>query len=39
VLLMAGAVVTHLRRGEMQPVAVNLVFLGLSAFVAWGLLV
>lgn len=39
VLLMAGAIVTHLRRGEMQPVAVNLVFLALSAFVAWGLLV
>ncbi|MFI5893561.1 DoxX family protein [Actinoplanes sp. NPDC051513] len=35
VLLMAGAIVTHLRRREMQPVAINLVFLGLSAFVAW----
>jgi hypothetical protein len=37
VLLMAGAIVTHLRRREMQPLAVNAVFLGLSAFVAWSL--
>ena len=36
-LLMAAAIITHLRRREMQPVAVNLVFLGLSAFVAWSL--
>jgi len=35
VLLMAGAIVTHLRRREMQPVAMNLIFLALSAFVAW----
>ncbi|WP_433367427.1 DoxX family protein [Actinoplanes sp. CA-142083] len=38
-LLMAGAIVTHVRRHEMQPLAVNAVFLGLSAFVAWALFV
>ncbi|MFE2099081.1 MULTISPECIES: DoxX family protein [unclassified Streptomyces] len=36
VLLMTGAVITHLRRQEAQAVAVNLVLLALAAFVAWG---
>ncbi|MEU1408908.1 DoxX family protein [Streptomyces sp. NPDC005728] len=36
VLLMIGAGITHLRRGEAQAVAVNVVLLAVSAFVAWG---
>ncbi|MFI8240760.1 DoxX family protein [Streptomyces sp. NPDC085866] len=36
VLLMIGAVITHLRRQEAQAVVVNLVLLALAAFVAWG---
>jgi DoxX-like protein len=36
VLLMVGAIVVHLRRGEVPPVAVNLALLALAAFVAWG---
>jgi hypothetical protein len=35
-LLMAGAFVTHLRRHEVQGVAVTLVLVAVSAFVAWG---
>jgi uncharacterized membrane protein YphA (DoxX/SURF4 family) len=36
VLLMAGAIVVHLRRHEVPPVAVNLGFLALAGFVAAG---
>jgi len=36
VLLMVGAAITHLRRHEIPPVAVNLVFIALAALVAWG---
>ncbi|TDD64857.1 DoxX family protein [Actinomadura darangshiensis] len=36
VLLMAGAMVTHLRRGEGAAVVANLVYLAMAAFVAWG---
>jgi hypothetical protein len=36
VLLMAGAVLTHVRRKEYQMVPVNLLLLALAAVVAWG---
>jgi uncharacterized membrane protein YphA (DoxX/SURF4 family) len=36
VLLMVGAVLTHLRRHEVPPVVVNLVLLSLAGLVAWG---
>ncbi len=36
VLLMIGAIVVHLRRGETQNVIVNGVLLVLAAVVAWG---
>ena len=36
VLLMVGAMVTHLRRHETQAIVVNLGLLALAAFVAWG---
>jgi hypothetical protein len=36
VLLMAGAIITHLRRHEAQAIVVNLTLLALAAFVAWG---
>lgn len=36
VLLMTGAALTRLRRGELRLMAVDLVYLGLAAFVAWG---
>jgi len=35
-LLMAGALITHLRRHETQPAVVTLILLALAAFVAWG---
>ncbi|MFF3446581.1 DoxX family protein [Streptomyces sp. NPDC002667] len=35
-LVMAGATVVHVRRGEMSLVPVNLVLLVLAAVVAWG---
>ena len=35
-LLMAGAMVLHLRRREAQGIAVTLVLLALAAVVAWG---
>ncbi|WP_077922943.1 DoxX family protein [Spirosoma sp. 209] len=34
--LMIGAIVLHLSRGEASLIGVNLVFMGLAAFVAWG---
>ncbi|MCX4429118.1 DoxX family protein [Streptomyces mirabilis] len=36
VLLMAGAMITHGRRGESMYVVLNLIYLVLAAFVAWG---
>lgn len=36
VLLMIGAIITHLRRKETPMVIVNLVLLVLAAIVAWG---
>lgn len=36
VLVMIGAIVTHLRRGEKQMIVVNVVLLILAAVVAWG---
>ncbi len=36
VLLMGGAIITHLRRHEAQVIVVNLAFLALAAVVAWG---
>jgi DoxX-like protein len=36
VLLMVGAMVTHFRRGESKMILVNLAYLGLVTFVAWG---
>jgi len=36
VLLMIGAMVTHLRRREAPPIVVNLVVLALAVLVAWG---
>ncbi|GAB2601893.1 DoxX family protein [Streptomyces capparidis] len=36
VVVMAGGFLTHLRRREAQGIAVTLVLLAVSAFVAWG---
>ena len=36
VALMVGAMVTHGRRGEFPLVALNLVYLALAVFIAWG---
>ncbi|MGW0803499.1 DoxX family protein [Nonomuraea sp. NPDC002799] len=36
VLLMVGAMITHGRRGEFAFVALNLGYLALAAFIAWG---
>jgi hypothetical protein len=36
VLIMAGAAITRLRRREVKFMAVDLVYLALAAFVAWG---
>lgn len=36
VLLMVGAIITHLRRHEARAVVVNLAVLALAAFVVWG---
>jgi hypothetical protein len=33
---MVGAMVAHLRVGEARFVVLNLVYLGLAAYVAWG---
>lgn len=34
--LMIGAMITHGRRGELQFAGLNLLYLGLAAFIAWG---
>ncbi|WP_019852968.1 DoxX family protein [Actinopolyspora mortivallis] len=36
VLLMIGAMITHLRRHEKTPVVANLIYLAMAAFIAWG---
>jgi hypothetical protein len=36
VLLMVGAMITHLRRNEVVPIVMNVIFLAMAAFVAWG---
>lgn len=36
VLLMIGAMVTHGRRGELRFAMLNLIYLALAAFIAWG---
>jgi hypothetical protein len=36
VLMMAGAMITHLRRHEAKAIVVNLAYLALAGFVAWG---
>jgi hypothetical protein len=36
VLLMAGAMITHLRHGSGKFVTLNLIYLTLAAFIAWG---
>jgi uncharacterized membrane protein YphA (DoxX/SURF4 family) len=36
VLLMVGAIITHLRRHEAQAIVVNLAVLALAVLVAWG---
>jgi hypothetical protein len=36
VLLMVGAMITHLRLNEVRPIPGNLLYLALAAFVAWG---
>ena len=36
VLLMVGAIITHVRRHELQPVVVNVALLALAVVVAWG---
>lgn len=36
VLLMVGAMITHLRRHEAVAVVANLAYLALAVFVAWG---
>jgi hypothetical protein len=36
VLLMTGAIITHLRRGEHPFVLLNVVYLALAVFIAWG---
>jgi hypothetical protein len=36
VLLFVGAAITRLRRGERATVVVDLVYLAMAAFVAWG---
>jgi hypothetical protein len=36
IVLMAGAMITHGRRGESALVTLNVIYLVLAAFVAWG---
>jgi hypothetical protein len=35
-LLFVGAVITRLRRGENATIVVDLVYLAMAVFVAWG---
>ncbi|MDX3110764.1 DoxX family protein [Nonomuraea angiospora] len=36
ILLMLGAMITHGRRGEAAFVVLNLIYLAVAAFIAWG---
>lgn len=36
ILLMIGAMITHLRREERTAVVANVVYLAMAAFIAWG---
>ncbi|KAB1919241.1 DoxX family protein [Micromonospora noduli] len=36
ILLMIGAMITHLRYGEAKFIVLNLVYLAMAAFVTWG---
>jgi len=36
ILLMVGAMITHGRRGESKFVVLNLIYLAVAAFIAWG---
>jgi hypothetical protein len=36
VVLMVGAMITHGRRGEFKFVMLNVIYLALAAFIAWG---
>ena len=36
ILLMVGAIITHLRHGEAKLTVLNLIYLLLAAFIAWG---
>ncbi|MDF2649994.1 DoxX family protein [Paenibacillus sp. NPDC093718] len=36
VLVMIGAIIIHLRYGDVKPVVGNLIYLALAAFIAWG---
>lgn len=36
ILLMVGAAITHGRRGEPMHVLLNMIYLALAAFLAWG---
>ncbi|WFF00309.1 DoxX family protein [Micromonospora sp. WMMD964] len=36
ILLMVGAMITHLRYGEAKFIVLNLTYLAVAAFVAWG---
>lgn len=35
-LIQAGAVVVHARRSETKQLIMNLVFIAMAAFIAWG---
>ncbi|TLS52762.1 DoxX family protein [Paenibacillus antri] len=36
VLVMIGAIITHLRHGDNKSVVANLIYLALAVFIAWG---
>ena len=36
VLLMVGAIITHVRRHELKVIVANLAYIALAGFVAWG---
>jgi hypothetical protein len=36
VLVMIGAIIVHLRHGDVKPVVGNLIYLALAVFIAWG---
>jgi hypothetical protein len=36
VVLMIGAMITHLRHGDVKSVVANVIYLALAVFIAWG---